>query len=246
MVAIVVASLIDRSSISSTSAMSHAIRTDDDRVKYDYLLPDYYCDYWDPVFQFNALTQEEEVDVLGPGAKPVFDFGFGSEVMNLHSEANGKARQKKYIQRFQRVAIQNMVQFGIPASITLSQGILESNAGASTLAKSNNHFGIKCFKKAHQCRSSWHCVNREDDHKCDVFLRFNSAYESYSQHSKVLKKKRYSKLYKLSPTDYKGWALGLKRAGYATSPTYDKKLIRLIEEYELHKLDNFAIKLKSK
>jgi hypothetical protein len=126
-----------------------------------------------------------------------------------------------------------MNQYGIPASITLAQGLLESNAGRSTLAtQANNHFGIKVG-------SSWTgpYVLRDDDARNEKFRKYKSARESYVDHSKFLQGKRYQGLYKLSKTDYKGWARGLKAAGYATNPNYADALIRTIEMYNLNQFD---------
>lgn len=141
-----------------------------------------------------------------------------------------------YIKRFKDVAISEMKKFGIPASITLAQGILESGSGTSNLAKiDNNHFGIKCKRKCIGCR----CVNYADDSPYDMFRIFPTAWHSYREHSKLLATSaRYANLFKLKITDYKGWAKGLQIAGYATSKTYSKSLIRIIEKYNLQKLDN--------
>lgn len=148
------------------------------------------------------------------------------------------ARQQKqlaYVDRFKLVALAEMSTHGIPASITLAQGLLESGTGRSTLARKNhNHFGIKCFSK--KCRKG-HCSNHSDDHHKDFFRVFDNPEESYREHSKVLMKARYKKLFQLPITDYKGWAHGLRKAGYATDPRYGDKLIRMIEELELWRYD---------
>ena len=139
-----------------------------------------------------------------------------------------------YIDKYKDWAIEQMHQFKIPASITLAQGLLESNAGRSTLAtEANNHFGIKVG-------SSWTgpYVLRDDDARNEKFRKYKSARESYIDHSRFLQQKRYQGLYRLHPTDYKGWARGLKAAGYATSPSYAEALIRVIEMYNLHQFDN--------
>ena len=138
-----------------------------------------------------------------------------------------------YIDKYKGWAIEQMNQYGIPASITLAQGLLESNAGRSTLAtQANNHFGIKVG-------SSWTgpYVLRDDDARNEKFRKYKSARESYVDHSKFLQGKRYQGLYKLSKTDYKGWARGLKAAGYATNPNYADALIRTIEMYNLYQFD---------
>ena len=148
-----------------------------------------------------------------------------------------------YVDKFQHIAISEMERTGVPASIKLAQGILESNAGRSTLArKANNHFGIKCG-------SRWNgkkYYQKDDDYKKgklvkSCFRGYKDASYSYLAHSDfLLDNKRYGDLFKLEPTNYKKWAKGLKKAGYATSKTYDKKLIRIIEEYQLNKFDNMV------
>ena len=138
-----------------------------------------------------------------------------------------------YIDRYKDWAIEQMHQYRIPASITLAQGLLESNAGRSRLAtEANNHFGIKVG-------SYWTgpYIIQADDRPNDRFRKYKSARESFIDHSKFLQQKRYQGLFQLSITDYKGWARGLKAAGYATSPTYAEALIRLIEMYNLHQFD---------
>ena len=139
-----------------------------------------------------------------------------------------------YIQRYESLAISEMIRTGVPASITLAQGILESGAGESSLAqKSNNHFGIKC-------KSEWtgEKTYHDDDLKGECFRVYASVEDSYKDHSDFLKNRPYYKdLFLLNPTDYKGWAYGLKKAGYATEKTYPEMLIRLIETYNL---DNYT------
>lgn len=140
-------------------------------------------------------------------------------------------RQLAYVADYRSLAQQEMRESGVPASITLAQGLLESNIGKSRLAKeNNNHFGIKCFSKS--CKKG-HCTNFSDDSHKDFFMKYKSAEESYHAHSRLLKKDRYKKLFKLDVTDYKSWAKGLSKAGYATDPKYANKLIKLIEELEL-------------
>lgn len=138
-----------------------------------------------------------------------------------------------YIDEFKAVAIEEMNAYGIPASITLAQGILESGSGNSDLAKyANNHFGIKCT-------SDWKGKNyfRDDDQKNDCFRVYKDARESFKDHSEFLKRKRYSALFQLDKNDYKSWALGLKAAGYATNPKYPDLLINTIEKYQLFQYD---------
>ena len=146
-----------------------------------------------------------------------------------------RRRQLAYVKQYAPLAIKEMNSHHVPASITLAQGLLESNIGQSKLAKQNkNHFGIKCFSK--KC-SRGHCSNFNDDHHKDFFRIFSSVEESFAAHSQLLQKSRYSKLFKLSINDYKGWANGLKKAGYATDPRYGPKLIRIIEDLDLFQYD---------
>lgn len=142
---------------------------------------------------------------------------------------------KNYIDAYKQKAIFERKERGIPASITIAQGLLESDAGMSRMARENrNHFGIKCFSR--NCKKG-HCSNFTDDTHKDFFRIEKSVAESYKQHSKLLQKKRYKPLFRLKITDYKGWAKGLQKAGYATDKRYAGKLIKIIEELELHTLD---------
>lgn len=138
-----------------------------------------------------------------------------------------------YIDQYCRVAAKQQAEHGIPASIVLAQGLLESGAGRSELAsKSNNHFGIKC--------SDWtgKKVYHDDDERGECFRKYDSVLDSYEDHSLFLKNRsRYAFLFELSKTDYEGWAFGLKKAGYATDPSYGNKLITIIENYNLHQYD---------
>lgn len=139
-----------------------------------------------------------------------------------------------YIEQYYKIAQQQQHEYGIPSSITLAQGLLESSAGNSFLSKtSNNHFGIKC--------SDWsgEKVYYDDDAKGECFRKYQTVLESYEDHSKFLKSRsRYAFLFQLKQTDYEGWAFGLKSAGYATDPTYAYKLISIIENYNLKRFDN--------
>ncbi len=158
-----------------------------------------------------------------------------ADKLNFDIPTKPSSQQYIYVKRFSDVARSEMEQFGIPASITLAQGLLESSAGKSPLAReANNHFGIKCFSK--KCKKG-HCKNFSDDHHKDFFRTYSSAWESFRAHSLFLQKNRYKHLLDLEKTDYKKWAVGLKKAGYATDPNYAKKLIRLIESLELDKYD---------
>jgi flagellum-specific peptidoglycan hydrolase FlgJ len=148
----------------------------------------------------------------------------------------GLSACQTYIQRFAPVAQAEMRKYGIPASIILAQALLESNAGQSKLTqKTNNHFGMKCFSK--NCRKG-HCSNFTDDSHKDFFLSYGNAWASYRDHSNFLKNnKRYRKLFTNEATDYKSWARGLAKAGYATDKLYANKLIALIETLELDQYD---------
>jgi LysM repeat protein len=138
-----------------------------------------------------------------------------------------------YIQKYYTIAQEQMRKYGVPASITLAQGILESGSGKSKLAaEANNHFGIKCH-------DTWNgaTMHLDDDAPNECFRKYKSVEQSFEDHSVFLKKPRYEELFNLEITDYKGWAQGLKKCGYATSSTYAKNLIDLIEKYELVQFD---------
>ena len=150
-------------------------------------------------------------------------------------QAQTRSRQyEEYIKKYRELAVEEMKKYHIPASITLAQGLLESGAGQSTLArKSNNHFGIKCG-------SDWRgkTVSHDDDARGECFRAYKHPKQSYEDHSKFLVgRPRYASLFKLKITDYKGWARGLKKAGYATNPRYAEQLIGIIELYDLYKYD---------
>jgi hypothetical protein len=147
----------------------------------------------------------------------------------------------RYIEQYHKTAVEQMRLYKIPASITLAQGLLESGAGESYLARvANNHFGIKVS-------TDWTgpYVLRDDDAPNEKFRKYKNAEQSYVDHSIFLQRKRYASLFNLKITDYKGWAYGLKRCGYATSPTYAQNLITIIERYSLTRFDhvgNISIK----
>lgn len=142
---------------------------------------------------------------------------------NVHSVTRDEVYL--YIDTYKNVALIEQREHGIPASITLAQGLLESAAGTSKLAREgNNHFGIKCHR-------SWRGDSVFSGKTC--YRRYRSAHDSYNDHSKFLKAKRYESLFSLDITDYRGWAHGLKRCGYATDPLYAEKLINMIETYGL-------------
>ncbi len=139
-----------------------------------------------------------------------------------------------YIDQYKDIAIREMNQYGIPASIKLAQALLESANGNSYLAKeANNHFGIKCG-------GIWKgkSIAKDDDNPNDCFRVYDNVEDSYRDHSQFLLRKRYEKLFTLDKNDYKGWAYGLKEAGYATNSRYPELLIDLIERYDLKKFDS--------
>jgi hypothetical protein len=144
-------------------------------------------------------------------------------------------KTERYIEKYQSVAIAEMDRYGIPASITLAQGILESGNGESRLAtEGKNHFGIKCHE-------NWNgkIIIEDDDEKGECFRKYSKVADSYRDHSLFLTERgRYSFLFEYQKTDYKAWAKGLKKAGYATNPKYPTLLIDLIEKYDLSRFDN--------
>src|SRR5690554_2013878 len=144
-------------------------------------------------------------------------------------------RVANYINDYKGIAMEEMLQYGIPASIKLAQGILESGAGAGELTrKANNHFGIKCH-------SGWQGdkVYHDDDERGECFRKYNDPKYSFRDHSLFLtQRSRYQDLFKLRKDDYKGWAKGLRKAGYATDPRYPQKLIGIIERYNLNQYDD--------
>ena len=145
-----------------------------------------------------------------------------------------QSKTERYILKYSSVAVDEMERYGIPASITLAQGILESGNGESRLAiEGNNHFGIKCH-------SSWNgkTIIEDDDEKGECFRKYSEVADSYRDHSLFLSERgRYSFLFAYKKSDYKKWAKGLKKAGYATNPKYPSLLIKLIEKYELYNYD---------
>ncbi|MCK9452163.1 MAG: glucosaminidase domain-containing protein [Bacteroidales bacterium] len=152
--------------------------------------------------------------------------------------AQNKISTEEYIDTYKDIAMEKMVEYKIPASITLAQGILESGSGNSRLAtKANNHFGIKCHK-------GWtgKTIRVDDDEKNECFRSYRKAEESFHDHSLFLtQRSRYADLFTLNITDYKAWAKGLSKAGYATNPRYPELLIRIIERYDLAKYDKQAL-----
>lgn len=177
------------------------------------------------------LKKERSAPLIHTGTKaPVSKPAAGAKT---ESRTAGYSPAESYINRYKNIAINEMNGTGIPASITLAQGILESGSGTSRLAiEANNHFGIKC-------NSDWKgaSIKQDDDEKDDCFRVYKSAEESFRDHSEFLKRKRYAALFELDKNDYRGWATGLKEAGYATNPRYAELLISLIERYELNHFD---------
>ena len=156
---------------------------------------------------------------------------FCSVFFSSYSQQN---KTQLYIDKYKDLAIDEMNNYGIPASITLSQGILESGNGESMLAiEANNHFGIKCHKQ-------WdgEKIYADDDEEGECFRKYPTVFDSYRDHSLFLsERERYAGLFDLSPKDYKRWAKGLKKAGYATNPDYAKKLIKIIKRHNLNQYD---------
>ena len=154
-------------------------------------------------------------------------------ISHLSAQMRWNSVYQEYIDQYKDLAIEEMLRYNIPASITLAQGIFESGAGRSELSvKGNNHFGIKCH--GWTGRSVYH----DDDVRNECFRAYDNVLQSYEDHSKFLRYNvRYNSLFTLQRTDYRGWAQGLKACGYATNPRYADKLIELIELYKLYELD---------
>ena len=174
-----------------------------------------------PINKLPSVRQQQHVKKLEKGNKS----------LNKHT--------LQYIKKYAPLAVLEMHKYDIPASITLAQGILESGNGRSQLAsKSNNHFGIKCHV-------GWkgQKVYHDDDEKGECFRKYKFVETSYKDHSEFLSgRRRYANLFKLRKLDYKGWAKGLKKAGYATDKKYPKKIIKIIETYNLYEFDKFTKK----
>lgn len=155
--------------------------------------------------------------------------------INMSVEAQNRSQTyENYIKKYKDIAIKQQKKHGIPASITLAQGLLESAAGKSRLAQeANNHFGIKCGNE-------WggKTIKHKAEKGKECFRKYKKVEDSFDDHSKFLKRKRYESLFKLKSTDYKNWAKGLRKCGYATDPKYPEKLISLIERYELYRYDS--------
>lgn len=157
-----------------------------------------------------------------------------SSLQDISAQTRYRA-YKNYIKEYSDIAVRHMHEYNIPASITLAQGLLESGAGRSSLTlKSNNHFGIKCHRDWNGAR-----VYAKDDRPNDCFRKYKNVEDSFDDHAQFLvAHSRYAKLFELQITDYRGWAKGLQKSGYATDRAYANKLIKLIEDYELYKFDD--------
>jgi Muramidase (flagellum-specific) len=156
----------------------------------------------------------------------------------VSAQRDSGSPQERYIARYASIAVNEMYRTGVPASITLAQGIIESASGRSKLAvDGNNHFGIKCH-------NTWkgRTMRADDDRRNECFRVYGSAEESFRDHSDFLRyQDRYKFLFDLRTTDYKGWASGLKQAGYATDPSYASKLIQCVEDYDLGRFDRMTV-----
>jgi flagellum-specific peptidoglycan hydrolase FlgJ len=174
-----------------------------------------------PINKLPSVRQQQHVKKLEKGNKPLNKYTL------------------QYIKKYAPLAVLEMHKYDIPARVTLAQGILESGNGRSQLAsKSNNHFGIKCHTGWKGAK-----VYHDDDEKGECFRKYKYVQSSYKDHSEFLSgRRRYASLFKLRKSDYKGWAKGLKKAGYATDKKYPKKLIKIIEEYKLYEFDKFREK----
>lgn len=162
-----------------------------------------------------------------------------SILLGVFASVSAQTPQESYIERYSSIAVAEMQRTGVPASITLAQGIVESASGSSELAReANNHFGIKCH-------SDWQGFRffQDDDAIGECFRAYESPEQSFRAHSDFLKERsRYASLFELSPTDYRGWAKGLSKAGYATDPNYASKLIKVINDYKLYTFDELSVR----
>lgn len=187
--------------------------------------------------QSQFVSQEEET-ALDVGAtdsgRPAPKVKTKSETAPVGADELYDQQAREYVERFHKIAQVEMEKYGIPASISLAQGLVESRAGTSKLARqANNHFGMKCFSR--NCKRG-HCMNATDDTHKDFFRIYKSPWESWRAHSIMLSGGRYAGLKKYG-RDYRQWAHGLKRLGYATNRTYAEKLIGMIERFDLHRFD---------
>jgi hypothetical protein len=168
----------------------------------------------------------------------MFFAAFAGICISGYGQTEDRISRQEYIKTYKNLAVIEMQRSGIPASITMAQACLESGDGNSRLArKANNHFGIKCH-------NDWNgkTIHHDDDKKNECFRKYKTVYDSYHDHSDYLmNQSRYDFLFELDPEDYRGWARGLKKAGYATDPSYAQALIRIIEEYALSDLDREVV-----
>ena len=190
--------------------------------------------------------KKERVDHHKPKDTPIEnpkEKGNATKVKPIPKNASYAEVVALYIENYKGIAKEEMALYDIPASITLAQGILESGAGRAELSKkSNNHFGIKCHKEWTGER-----VYHDDDELQECFRKYKDPKYSFRDHSLFLtQRSRYQDLFKFKKTDYKSWAKGLRKAGYATDPKYPQKLISIIEKYELYKYDDEVLGKKSK
>ncbi|MEO6040132.1 MAG: glucosaminidase domain-containing protein [Saprospiraceae bacterium] len=177
---------------------------------------------------------ETTLEVSDTPNKPAARRGGGNEAAPVSSRQLTEQMTLDYIERFHKIASTEMEKYGVPASICLAQGLIESRAGNSKLAQqNNNHFGIKCFSR--HCPKG-HCTNFTDDTHKDFFRKYQNPWESWRAHSQMLASGRYARLKKYG-RDYRQWAYGLKKLGYATDRTYAEKLIDMIERYNLQQYD---------
>ena len=191
--------------------------------KYTFVL-EYQCN-----MEINKIISKKTIGCLTVIFCILTNFTTNSQVVT------NKISIKEYIETYKSIAINNMINYKIPASITLAQGILESANGNSDLAlKANNHFGIKCHK-------NWtgNTYIKDDDAKDECFRVYENAAESFKDHSSFLRsRERYAFLFFFNISDYKSWAYGLKEAGYATNPKYPELIIKIIEDNKLYEIDN--------
>lgn len=181
------------------------------------------------------LTKEEGVAAYPNVRFLLFPEMTESAKLNASEINSINNKCKAYARRFAPVAMAEMGRYGVPASITIAQAILHSNAGDHPLvAKSNNHFGIRCFSK--ECPKG-HCSHHGTEMHKSFYRNFNTAWESFRGHSLLLTQKKYKHLLDLKKKDYKGWAKGLQKAGYSKDSQYAQKLIRIIEAMKLAELD---------
>jgi flagellum-specific peptidoglycan hydrolase FlgJ len=182
-----------------------------------------------------VVTKKQQMVVVEPKPIKLPSVDQVKHIEKLESKKLNK-NTLKYIKKYAPIAVQQMYASNIPASITLAQGILESGSGKSELAlKSNNHFGIKCHRE-------WRgeSVSHDDDEKGECFRKYEFVATSYIDHSAFLtQRSRYAFLFNYNKKDYKKWAKGLRKAGYATDKKYPQKLIKLIETYKLYEFDAF-------